>query len=329
MKILSPLFALFGALFLTVACTDQTLDQYHQDQVNQALAKMQAVAGDYKGSITNQSSGASLGNIEIYLSASTTPSASTNTISTGSTATMTGQAILVQGANTSKVDIQNIYFYSDDNSGIATVNGTISITNTDNTTSTLSINGTIQNKVYTGSIFGSAGETVGNFSATLNGAFPSSPGQASTFSGNQIANQINKYAGNIPNVPGCSQTDASGNCPVTVDITVSYIAPTQELSFLNNFEDKKTGSVTLTMVSATDSTRAIIQPITFSAAQIDSDSGSINATANTTNDGIVTAASLNCVSQPSNTNANQRLCVFHSATNGAQFTFLVTPSSAQ
>ncbi len=321
---------LFSALLSLAGCQDQNLDQYQQEQLNNQLAKEQAASGVYKGSVSNQATGQSLGNIEFDLLPNASPSTSSTIAgSNGAQASLIGSVTIFQGAAISnKVDFDSIHYYVDDNSGVGTFTGSIQVPITGSTRSaTLTVAGTINNGVFSGTIVNSPSEPIGAFRAVLGAGFPSADGQASSFSNDLASQQTANYLGQIPNLPGCNNKDAQGKslaCPVNVLLNVSYLAPTEAEAFLNNFEGGKTGTVTLKFVDPNNPSR-VIANLAFPQAQIDLHGNGIKTSGNVGE--VVANTTLVCV--PSTQDSKSENCTMHTLSNGVTISFAVSPASAQ
>jgi len=245
---LLSLVYLAASLLLVSGCgKDKTLDQYHQEKVTADLSRLQAISGQYRGTIVNQRDNSSMGNLEIDLTASLVPTNSTNGTTNSSLAVLQGGLTLIN-AFQSTAALQSAQYYSDDNSDHGTFSGTIVIPTAKSGNATLSISGTIAGNTITGIITPSdrSGPS-GTFTATKGAPFPHN-GQPQTNPGSTDGTLV--YVGSYKDTICDGRNHDSNLCRgnngiVNVRMGVNLTAPTVAETFLNNFVDQKTVGVQL------------------------------------------------------------------------------------
>jgi hypothetical protein len=229
--------------FVVVGCAkDQTLDEYHDKEAEQDVARLNAFAGSYTGTLTNTDTNQSIGAMEIDLKTqlTTTPNADNteNTISAG----LGGQSIISTAQN--PVGIGTITSATCDaynDSSTCPFSGTITATLSNNTTASLSISGTISGNTFTGNFTSTSGITVTNNSFTLTKSNVAA-GTAQLGNGHQPSPTADrhKYKGSYQSInlagafePGSKGQYSQPSSTQSVYLTIENASSTPAENFIN------------------------------------------------------------------------------------------------
>jgi hypothetical protein len=309
---------LISLAFVVVGCAkDQTLDEYHQERVNQDVTRLQTVSGKYTGTMTNQVTQASMGSVEIDLGTALVPVSNADDTQMTTEAELTGTVTLnSQGA----VQISQFAYISSDNATTGQITGKISI---DSGAQVLDISGTLTNGTLTGVITsdGTSATTVqpGQFVVSIGGP---APGTASLSAAPVTSkNTQHEYTGVVkdPSTSPISTTKKGNQVPSAqgVVLTIRPTALTPQELFFQAFS--QTLNVTATLVfnhTEINTGEAVTDnQVSFTAVSLDIVSGSFQATG-TYAGNVNTPIGLNCSQGHKFDPSATWNCNFYSAQNG-------------
>jgi hypothetical protein len=230
--------------FVVVGCAkDQTLDEYHENQVQQDLTQMNMAAGTYTGTLTNTNTNQSIGNLEIDLNTQLTPTPNSNNTENTTSAGLVGKAILSTSTNPQSIaPISNASYNVFNNSSSGTFSGTITSTLSDSSTVSVQITGTISGNTFTGS-FTSSNNVLKNTSFTLtksnvaagtaqlgNGHQPSLSSTLHTYKGSYAGQNLGSTF--FPD-PSKVKTQSPASSQQTVFLVIDESSNTSSQNFIN------------------------------------------------------------------------------------------------
>ncbi len=233
-----------SALLISGCGKDKTLDQFHDQEVNEELSKLQAISGQYRGTITDERTNSAMGLFEIDLNASLQPTNSSDNSKVANQAVLKGGMTLIN-ATQSSAALQTAQYYSDDNSDHGSFSGTLSLVSRSGTV-LMAVTGTINGNSFTGVITpsdhpGSSGRFTLTKGAPLphdgqHSTNPGFPDSTLVYKGSYIDSTLEKVCrGPHPNPHLCN----GHRGPVALTMTVNKAAASISEAFLNNFLDQK------------------------------------------------------------------------------------------
>lgn len=286
-------------LSLVAAGCDQTLDEYHQERVDQNLTRLQSVSGKYTGTIVNQQTQAPMGAIEIDLGTTLIPVNNSDSTQMTTEAALTG-TVIVDGPNfvQGSAAISNLAFGGLDSSKSGALTGNISITLSSGTNVALAISGTISNGTLNGTISSSSQNAAvvetGQFTTSLNG--PQAGTQGLSSGTTQVYSLQHDYTGTLGSAIGSKNGKTQSNSSSQgVVMTTRLISVTPAEWFYDNFAQQLNMVVTLIFVSTDPVTGQMVtdNEVTFTNVAVDVLNGSFAATGNFSGD-VNATVSLSC-----------------------------------
>lgn len=232
MKLFTTL--LLSTLLLAACGGDKSLEEHQKEKAEVEANRLSSVAGTYRGSITGQRTGESMGALEVQLNVIRVPNDSGDT--TTNKARLEGR-VTVYGSQQSSAVIELAEFTSEGDSGNGSFSGRISVP-LRNTTVQLTINGSIRGSSFSGSISPTSRPgSAASFALTKNGALDY--GGQNSVDPNPSRVQLFSGAFRDPNCaqprsPGCRGTDQ-----VQVRLRLDRNAQNADEAFLNHFLDSQ------------------------------------------------------------------------------------------
>jgi hypothetical protein len=223
-------FAFFALAISVSSCLgDKTQDDYLRDRVADQRAKIEAISGAYRGTISSEETGASLGTLSMDLNADVVTQNSYDNTATQLKAVARG-TIKYAGLNTSQVTYNQGHY--DDVSHTLTID--IPVTDASGSSHNLTLHGIVDGDTITGTIEeDTAYGYTANFTLIKNG--PTSVAQhLSSGRAAEIAAQSQVFTGGSPE---------EGN-KITYNMTIQYKETSAEQLFLNLFVSAKKVVVT-------------------------------------------------------------------------------------
>lgn len=235
MRILT--WTLLATLMLSACGKDKSLEDHQKEKAEQEANRLSAVAGNYRGSITSQRTGESMGGFEIQLSLKKVPNDSSDNSSSKSR--LAGSATVYSGGQQTSAVIELADFSSsNEDAANGTFSGRLTVP-LRNASVQLLINGAIRGDSFTGTITpDSRPGTAANFNLVKGGAL--NGGQNST---NPNPSRTTIYSGSFKD-PNCAPR-RGGRSPcrngeiVQVRLRLDRNPQTADEAFLNNFLDSQ------------------------------------------------------------------------------------------
>jgi hypothetical protein len=321
---LSFLVLISLALVVVGCAKDQTLDEYHQKEVNENLTRMNGVAGKYAGTLTNQATQASMGTIEIDLGTTLVPVNNSDSTQMTTEAALTGRVIINSNYLQGSAQVSNLAYGGLDSSKTGPLTGNINIALSNGTTVGLALSATIANGNLTGTISsngqGATVVQVGQFSTSLNGPQAGTQGLST---GTNTAGLQRNYNGTIKQTSSSVTKDTSkgsppAQTPVGVILSTRLTASSPAEWLYENFAQQLNMVVTLVFVHADGASDS---QVTFSAVPLDVLSGSFTATGNYSGE-TNTTVTLSCNQNRGKYDPSATWsCTFYSGENGAGSAF--------
>jgi hypothetical protein len=110
------LFNVFFLLLLSSCGKDKNLEDYRGEQLQIAIARINAISGSYSGPVVSKIDGSSLGNLQLNFKASTDIQSNSGQVSNNQNATVTG-SITLRSISTNEIPFEN-GIYNDSTKGI-------------------------------------------------------------------------------------------------------------------------------------------------------------------------------------------------------------------
>lgn len=321
------LLSLITLSLVAVGC-DQTLDEYHQERVDQNLTRLQSVAGKYTGTIVNQQTQASMGTIEIDLGTTLIPVNNSDQTQMTTEAALTGTVIINGGDYPQgSAGISNLAFGGLDSSKSGALTGDIAMTLSSGAQVSLAISGTITNGTLSGTISSNSQAAsvvgTGQFTTSLNGAQAGTQGLNS--GSTQVYDLQHDYTGTLSMpaaVGGKTGKGQAGPSAQGVMMTTRLISVSSGEWLYDRFAQQLNMVVTLVFVSTDPVTGQTVtdNEVTFTNVSVDGLGGSFDATGNFSGD-VNATVSLSC-NQAGAYQANSAWsCSFMSSHNGINQNF--------
>jgi hypothetical protein len=157
---------------LTGCAKDETLDEYHDQQVQQDLTRLNTFAGDYVGTLTNTGTGQTIGTFEVDLTTQLTATLNEESTQNTDFAGLAGTVIassstLPQGSTA----ISQASCPSSNDSNTCPFSGQLNVTLPNGVAATLALSGTISGNTFTGQLTSTNAQvTNSSFNLTRNGS---------------------------------------------------------------------------------------------------------------------------------------------------------------
>jgi len=325
---LSSLGLISLALVVVGCAKDQTLDEYHQNEVNNNLTRMNGVAGKYTGTLTNQATQASMGTIEIDLGTTLVPVNNSDNTQMTTEAALTGTVIINSTYLQGSAQVSNLAYGGLDSSKSGPLTGNINIALSNGTTVGLALSATIANGNLTGSI-SSNGQSAtvvqtGQFSTSLNA--PQAGTQGLTANAPTLSLE-HYYTGSVkdavsPTTPKSGKTTTTSSSQ-TIVMTTHLISLSPAEWLFDNFSQQLNMEVTLSFlyVDPTTGKTSTDSEVTFPSVSVDVLSGNFSQTGNFAGN-VNTGVALSCSQASGKYSASASWnCTFYNAHNGAGQTF--------